>query len=166
MTQNEARSAEDPPLFLDDLQAGARYRTGGRTVSEADVVNFAGLSGDFHALHMDETFAAGTVHKGRIAHGMLVVAMTAGLVARLRVMRGLERTTLGLAGIDGLRFLKPTFIGDTITVELEVVEARPSQSKPDRGTLVMRRSVRNQRDEVVLEGLWTLIVQRRDRAAA
>ncbi len=96
MIEHETRLAEDAPLFLDDVYVGARNRSGGRTVTEADVVNFAGLSGDFHALHTDETFAAATAHKRRIAHGMLVVAMTAGLVARLPLMRGREMPQRGL----------------------------------------------------------------------
>jgi acyl dehydratase len=152
----------DPGLWFEDLRAGDSFMTGGRTVTEADVVNFAGLSGDFHSLHMDETYAAATPLKRRIAHGMLVVSMTAGLVARLPIMRGLERSTIGLAGVD-CRFLRPTFIGDTIRVQLEVVETQEGR-KPDRGTVAMRRRVMNQEDTVVVEGLWTLVVRRRAAA--
>jgi acyl dehydratase len=157
------RIAEDAPIWFEDVCAGDGFTTGARTVTEADVVNFAGLSGDFHALHMDETYAASTPLGRRIAHGLLIVSMTAGLVARLPLMRGLERTTLGLAGVD-CRFVRPTFIGDTIRVHLEVVETKEGR-KPDRGTVVLRRRVTNQKDEVVVEGLWTLSVRRRAAAA-
>ncbi|TFZ02818.1 acyl dehydratase [Ramlibacter henchirensis] len=153
---------EDLPIHFEDLATGQSFTTGGRTVTEADVVNFAGLSGDFHSLHMDETFAAGTPHGRRIAHGMLIVSMTAGLVARLPLMRGLERTTIGLASVN-CRFLRPTFIGDTIRVRVEVQEKQEGR-KPDRGSVVLRRSVTNQNDEVVVEGLWTLAVRRRTAA--
>lgn len=149
----------DRPLYWEDVQTGDRFSSGGRTVTEADVVNFAGLSGDFHALHMDETFAATTPVGRRIAHGMLVVSMSAGLVAKLPLMRALERTTLGLTEVS-CRFVKPTLIGDTVTVDVEVIEKRESR-KPDRGVLVMRRSIRNQHGVVVIEGNWVLVIRRR-----
>ncbi len=149
--------------YFEDLQPGDRHRSGGRTVTEADVVNFAGLSGDFHALHMDEIFAAATPHGRRIAHGMLIVSMTAGLVARLPIMRSIEQTTLGLLNVS-CGFLKPTFIGDTIRVEL-VVKEKTLSRKGDRGTVVMQRVVHNQRGDVVIDGLWTLMIQCREPAA-
>lgn len=156
--------AGEGQLYFEDINAGDACTSGGRTVTEADVVNFAGVSGDFHVLHMDETYAANTAHGRRIAHGMLVVAMTAGLVVRLPLMRGIERSTLGLAGVN-LRFLEPTFIGDTIHVELSVAEVRESR-KPDRGVVVMRRSVLNQRNTPVVEGDWTLVLKRRPPAGS
>lgn len=149
-------------LYFEDLVPGQPQRSGGRTVTEADVVSFAGLSGDFHSLHMDETYAAGTVHGRRIAHGLLVVSMTSGLVARLPLMLGLEKTTLGLTQVD-LRFVRPTFIGDTIRVELEVQDKQEGR-KPDRGSVTIRRVVINQHDERVLEGSWTLVVRRNPEA--
>ena len=155
----QSGATEDEPLYFEDLHVGDQNLSGGRTVTEADVVNFAGLSGDFHGLHMDETFAINASYGRRIAHGMLIVAMTAGLVLRLPLMRRLERTTLALAGVN-VRFLRPVFIGDTIKVDLVVVEMLESRSKPDRGSVVMRRSVVNQRQELAVEGLWTLMVKR------
>jgi acyl dehydratase len=149
----------DQVLYWDDVQVGDRCTSGGRTVTEADVVNFAGLSGDFHALHTDETFAAASPAGRRIAHGVLVVSMSAGLVAKLPLMRGLERTTLGLKELS-CRFLRPTMIGDTVSVDLEVADKRDG-SKPDRGVVVMRRSIRNQQGIVVIEGSWVLVVRRR-----
>lgn len=149
-------------MCFDDVPVGATFTTGGRTVTDADVVNFAGLSGDFHSLHMDETFAASTTHGRRLAHGMLVVSMTAGLVAKLPLMGLLERTTLGLVGVE-CKFLKPTFIGDTIRVVLHVVEKTESR-KLDRGAVVMRRTVLNQNGDAVIEGIWKLIVRRLERS--
>jgi acyl dehydratase len=108
---------------------------------------------------MDDTYAAGTPYGRRIAHGMLVVSVTSGLVSRLPLMRLLERTTIGLVGVE-CRFLKPTFIGDTIHVALTVAEKRPGRTS-DRGTLSMRRAVLNQRDEVVVEGVWKIVVRTR-----
>jgi acyl dehydratase len=154
---------EDRALYFDDLAVGESFTTGGRTVTEADIVNFAGLSGDYHSLHMDAEYAATTPLGRRIAHGMLVVAMTSGLVAKLPLMRFLERTTIGLAGVS-CRFLKPVFIGDTIRVDLQVAEKVPGK-KPDRGTVVMRRSVRNQHGELVIEGDWKIVLRLRPAQA-
>jgi uncharacterized protein (TIGR00369 family) len=134
-------------LYFDDISIGDTHLTGGRTVTEADIVNFDGLSGDFQALHMDETYAAATQHGKRIAHGLLVIAMTSGLVARLALQQRLERAIVGLLGIE-CRFLKPVFIGDTITVSVEVIEKTEGR-KPDRGTVALRRMVRNQHAEPI-----------------
>ncbi len=153
------RQIEGHTSYFEDLTVGDRFVSGGRTVTEADIVGFAGLSADFHSLHMDAEFAAATPHGRRIAHGLLVLAMVSGLCARLPVMRFMERATLGLAGIE-CRFLKPVFIGDTVHAALEIVEKRPGK-KPDRGTIVMRRSAVNQHGETVLEATWRIVVRTR-----
>jgi acyl dehydratase len=150
-------------MHFDDFEVGDTYRSASRTVTEADVVNFAGLSGDYHALHMDEPYASATPYGRRIAHGMLIVAMSSGLVSRLPVMRLLERTTIGLAGVE-CRFVKPTFIGDTVHVSVSIESKTPGR-KPDRGTLAMRRTVLNQHGEPVVEGVWKLVVRTRLTAA-
>ncbi len=150
-------------MHFEDFEVGDTYISPSRTVTEADVVNFAGLSGDYHALHMDETYASATPYGRRIAHGMLIVAMSSGLVSRLPAMRLLERTTIGLAGIE-CRFVKPTFIGDTVHVSVSIDSKTPGR-KPDRGTLAMRRKVVNQHGEPVVEGVWKLVVRTRSTAA-
>jgi acyl dehydratase len=144
--------------YFDDVQLGERFESGGRTVTEADIVGFAGLSGDFHSLHMDAEYAAKTPHGQRIAHGLLVLSMMSGLAARLPIMRAIERATLGVAGIE-CRFLKPVFIGDTIRVQVEIAGKTPGR-KPDRGTLAMRRTALNQRGEAVLEATWQIVLRR------
>ena len=146
-------------LHFEDLEPGDSFLSPARTVTEADVVNFAGLSGDYHALHTDEAYASGTPYGRRIAHGMLVVSMSSGLVSRLPLMRLLERTTIGLAGVE-CRFVRPTFIGDTIHVSLSIAAKTPGR-KPDRGTLEMRRTVLNQHGEPVVEGVWKIVVRTR-----
>ncbi len=163
MSRDLLMSLEGATLHFEDLEVGDTFMSSGRTITEADVVGFAGLSGDYHALHTDETYAGSTPHGRRIAHGMLIVAVASGLVARLPVMRLLERTTIGLAGM-ACRFLRPTFIGDTIRVTMTVAEKLPGR-KPDRGALLIRRSVLNQRDEVVVEGTWRIVVRARPGAA-
>jgi acyl dehydratase len=151
--------ADDAVLWFEDVQTGDSFASPGRTVTEADVVAFAGLSGDFHSLHMDATYAAATLHGQRIAHGMLIVAISAGLVAKLPFMRFIERSTLGLSAL-ACRFLKPVFIGDTVHVRLEVAQKLPGR-KPDRGTLILRRTITNQHGVAVVEGDWNIVVRTR-----
>jgi acyl dehydratase len=108
---------------------------------------------------MDATYAASTPNGQRIAHGMLIVAISAGLVAKLPFMRLIEQATLGLSGLE-CRFLKPVFIGDTVQVRLEVAQKTASR-KPGRGTVVVRRVIVNQNGDTVIEGDWKLVLKMR-----
>jgi len=158
MSESFVKELENRVLYFEDMTVGDRFETGGRTVTEGDIVAFAGLSGDFHSLHMDAEYAAKTPHGQRIAHGLLILSMSSGLTQRLPLMRFIERSTIGLAGID-CKFLKPTFIGDTVHVALEVVEKIPGK-KPDRGTVAMKRSVINQHGETVMEATVRIVLKR------
>ena len=123
-----------------EMEMGARWTSGARTITEADIVNFAGISGDFYALHMDREYAAKSVFGQRIAHGMLVLSYSTGL---LDLKPGYVQAFYGM---DKVRFVKPVFIGDTIHVELEVV------GKKDRekgGVVTVKNEVKNQADETV-----------------
>lgn len=122
------------------MEMGARWTSGARTITEADIVNFAGISGDFYALHMDREYAAKSVFGQRIAHGMLVLSYSTGL---LDLKPGYVQAFYGM---DKVRFVKPVFIGDTIHVELEVV------GKKDRekgGVVTVKNEIKNQADETV-----------------
>lgn len=139
--------------YFDDITEGLRFETGARTITEADIVNFAGISGDFHKLHMDADYAEKhTPHGRRIAHGMLVVSITTGLVVRSDFMRAIESSTLGVKEIR-CAFKKPVFIGDTLRVQAEIV-GRSESKAGNRGTIQMLRRVLNQNDEVVVELSW------------
>lgn len=151
-------------LCFEDLQAGDRFQTAGRTITEADIVNFAGLSADYNALHVDAQYAAGTAHGGRIAHGLLVLAIASGLCTRLPLMKFLEPSIIGLANLE-CRWLKPSRIGDTIHVVLEIADKIEGR-KPDRGTLLMKRSAVNQHGETVMESSWKIVVKTRAGVAA
>ena len=151
-------------VHFETLNVGDTFRTAGRTVTEADIVSFAGLSGDYNALHTDAEYAATTPHGGRIAHGLLVLAIVSGLSTRLPVMKCMERTILGLANLQ-CRWRRPTRIGDTIHVVLEVAEKKP-RAKGDRGENVLRRTAINQRGETVMESDWSLILRRQTPLAA
>lgn len=145
-------------LFFEDLSVGQVFTSPGRTVTEADVVNFAGVSGDFNPLHTDAEHAARTPYGERIAHGVLVLAMATGLRQRGGVFDG---TLLGFLEVRSWLFRAPVRIGDTIRVITTITELRET-SKPDRGVMVHRVEVRNQRDEVVQDGDFVLLVRRRE----
>jgi acyl dehydratase len=152
-----------PTLYFEDLGVGLSCTSAGRTVTEADIVAFAGLSGDYNQLHVDEQFAAKTVHGGRIAHGILVLSILSGLSTRTALMQGLAENIVGLAGLE-CRFRKATKIGDTIHVRLTVTELKPT-SKGGRGIVVLSRDAINQNGEVVLESVWSLMIKCRTQQA-
>jgi len=130
-------------LYYEDFKPGITFETPGRTVTEADIVNFAGVSGDFYSLHTDEEYAAKTMFGGRIAHGLLVVSIVTGLWFRLGIFEG---TLLALYGIDRLRFIKPVKPGDTIRARIIVIEKR---EKEKGGLVTLRNEVYNQKGELV-----------------
>jgi acyl dehydratase len=141
---------------FDDFAAGETFTTAARTVTEGAVDQFAGLSGDFNPLHTDEESARQGPMKGRIAHGMLVLAIATGQVNQLGLFEG---TTLALLGMDRIRWTAPVKLGDTIHTMLTVRETRES-SKAARGVLVLDVAVRNQRGETVCQAEWTTLMAR------
>jgi acyl dehydratase len=145
------------PLYFEDVEVGFRFETPARTVTEADLVSFAGVSGDFNPLHTDERFAANSIYGGRIAHGALVLALATGLRQRTGLFDG---TLMGLLEIRSWRFLAPVRIGDTIRVVNEILELRET-SKPDRGVMVQRIDVVNQQDDVAARGEFVMLLRRR-----
>lgn len=135
--------------WWEDLAVGLKYRTSTRTITEADVVNFAAFTGDLNRAHVDAEYAAALPLYGqRLVHGMLVVSYMAGLNTRTAVNQFLEPSLLGLLDVQ-CSFPRPTFIGDTIGVDIEVVERRET-SRPERGIVTFRRSAINQRGETVV----------------
>src|ERR1700722_17787063 len=103
-------------LYFDDVAVGQEWESLGRTVTEADIVNFAGLSGDFNPIHVDHEFARQTPFRRPIAHGMLVFSIASGLSLFCPPMR-----TLAFLAIRDWQFKEPIFIGDTIHVRGKVV---------------------------------------------
>jgi acyl dehydratase len=143
-------------LMFDEFEVGQTFVCQGRTLTEADIVAFAGLSGDFNPLHTDETFAVSTPFGGRIAHGMLVVAVATGQANQLGVFEG---TTVALME-QRIRYVGPTKAGDTIHLELTIASKKET-SKSDRGVVVVDTVVKNQEAQNVIEGQWTLMIARR-----
>lgn len=134
-----------------DIAVGLRWESRSRTITEADVVNFSGLSGDWYPLHTDSEYAAKTIFGQRIAHGMLILSVTTGL---LNIKPG---SVEAFYGMDEVRFLKPVFFGDTIHVELEAEE------KNDRpkggGVLTMRADVKNQKGDIVVKAKMKMFMR-------
>jgi acyl dehydratase len=125
-------------------------------VTEADVVGFAGLSGDFNSIHTDEEFARSTPYGRRIAHNVLGIAFATGLTARLGLFDG---TAIAFRSLDW-RFLAPIFIGDTVRCEISILEVQ-DKGEDDRGAVVRGVRVLNQDGAVVQEGTSTMMVLRR-----
>jgi acyl dehydratase len=146
-------------IFYDDIEVGRVYRTSGRTITESDITLFAGLSGDFNSLHVDDDYASRTPFGRRIAHGLLVLSVTSGLTTRLPVMHALQPALSGMLHATAT-FKLPVFVGDTVHVELEVTDKRLT-SKGDRGVVTEVRRTVNQRGEVVIESEWRVLVARR-----
>lgn len=153
-----------PTLFFEDLRPDMQFLSAGRTVTEADIVAFAGLSGDYNQLHVDREFAEATVHGARIAHGLLVLSILSGLSTRVTLMQAIGPNILGLAGLE-CRWKKSTKIGDTLHVRLTVTNLKPT-GKGDKGVLTLAREAINQHGDVVLESVWTLLVRCRPGSSA
>ncbi|NJD33038.1 MAG: hypothetical protein FIB04_14260 [Gammaproteobacteria bacterium] len=132
--------------FGDDFKVGDRYRTHGITVTEAHVVGWAGLTGDFYPLHMDREYAARTQFGERLAHGPMIFALAVGLVAQAGFA---GEAAIAWLGVDGMRMLAPVKIGDTVRVEVLVKDTRVTRD-PRKGVQVWEYSVLNQREERVL----------------
>ncbi len=141
-------------IFADDLTIGQVFVGVSRSVGDDEFNSFAAITGDDHPIHYDDAYAAKTRYGKRLAHGLLVMSMTAlGATA----MSGQIEDAMIAFVEQGARFLKPVFVGDTLTSRFEVAEVTP---KPGRGMALVRFNVSltNDRSEIVLEGHhWYLI---------
>lgn len=143
--------------YYEDLRVGEEYESPARTITEADIVNFAALSGDWSPVHCDEEYCKKTPYKTRIAHGLLGLAIAEGLKFRLPQFTN-ARYMASLYW--NYKFTGPILIGDTVRVRVRIQSKRETK-KPDRGIVVEYVTMLNQRDEVVQEGEHGLMVWRR-----
>ncbi len=143
-------------LYWEEWDIGAEFTTAGRTISEADIVQFAGLSGDYNPLHIDEEFCRKTQFGTRIAHGPLIYAIAAGLLFQLHLY---DDTLIAFLGFDSLKFTKPVKPGDTVHAKVRVLEKRAT-SRPDRGVMKRQLQVLNQHGDVVQEGVQAFLLKR------
>ena len=143
-------------LYYEDFTAGVEHVTRGRTITESDVVNFAGLSGDFIELHTNEEYARQSPFGRRIAHGLLTLSISSGLMVQMNLITD---TVPAFYGIDKLRFVKPVFIGDTIHVRKRVVDTMAKSS--EMGVVTFDTTVLNQKGETVLVCRDKLAIKKR-----
>ena len=141
---------------FDEFVIDEEIVSGARTVTEADVVNFACLSGDFHPEHMNEEYARKGPLGERIAHGLLVLSMATGLLNQTGAFEG---TSIAILEVT-TRFVKAVKFGDTIRAIQKIV-GKKETSKPDRGVLTSRITVLNQNDEMILEANLVALLYRR-----
>ena len=135
-------------LYFEDLEVDSVFTTPARTVTEADLVAFAGLSGDYNRIHTDAEYARGTIFGERVVHGVLGISILTGLMDRLGIFDG---SAIAMLGIDGWRFEGPILVGDTIHVRMTITGLRRT-SRGDRGVVDRHFEIVNQRDEVVQAG--------------
>jgi 3-hydroxybutyryl-CoA dehydratase len=141
-------------LYFDELELGASYTSSGRTVTEADIATFAGLSGDFNPLHTDEEWVkANTDYGTRIAHGLLVLSISSGL----RTPGFDELAIQGYLNVER-RMVAPTYPGDTVRVVQTVDELKASRSKPGMGIVTVGVTVEKHDGTVVQHGTDVLLV--------
>jgi acyl dehydratase len=142
-------------LYFDDVEIGQDWESLGRTVTESDIVNYAGLSGDFNPIHMDHEFAKTTLFRRPIAHGLLVWAISSGLGINSPPMR-----TLAFLSIRDWQFKGAVFIGDTIRLRSKVLE-KETRARGRRGVITWQREIINQEGKVVQEGITLTLVEGR-----
>jgi acyl dehydratase len=145
--------------YFEEYELGAKRQTTGRTITEADIVLHAGQTGDFFPHHMDAEWCATQDFKQRIAHGTLIFSVAIGLTASTINPRAMSY------GYDRLRFIRPVFIGDTITTSARITEKRDHPKRATHGYVVEAIEVTNQRGETVLVCEHLYLVERRAAAA-
>lgn len=133
--------------FFDDFKVGEEFVTHGRTLTEADVANFAGVTGDINPLHMDEEYAKKTRFGRRVPHGQLIFVLSLGLAERV-VAPLFHDSMIAFYGVDKMRFIKPVFIGDTITLRRRVDSAEPRDATS--GVVTFEDHVVNQDGQLCL----------------
>jgi acyl dehydratase len=142
-------------LYFDDVAVGQEWRSLGRTITENDIVNFAGLSGDFNPIHIDHEFAKTTLFRRPVAHGLLVFSIASGLGLYSPPMR-----TQAFLAIREWHFRGPVFIGDTVRLTTRVLE-KEMRGRGRRGSVTWERRIFNQEDKVVQEGVTQTLVEAR-----
>ncbi len=141
-------------LYFEDFAIGQTLVTGGRTVTEADVVNFAGLSGDYNRIHTDAAFAAQGGFGQRVAHGLLVQSIATGLAVQSGIIEG---TVIAFRELS-CKFSLPVYLGDTVCVQIEIV-AKKEFPRLGGGNITMKYSVMNQDNKAVQRGEWVMLVK-------
>lgn len=141
-------------LYFEQFEVGKKVATAGRTITESDIVRFAGLSGDYNQIHTDAEYAAAGPFAERVAHGLLVQSIATGLAVQSGFIEG---TVLAFRELS-TKFSLPVFIGDTIHVALEIVEMK-ALPRLGGGQVVMKFTVLNQEGKAVQRGRWVMLIK-------
>jgi len=144
--------------FFEEFTPGEEIVTHGRTVTEADVANFAGVTGDINPLHMDEEYARKTRFGRRVPHGQLIFVLALGLAERV-IAPLLHESIIAFYGVDKMRFIKPVFVGDTITLKRRVESAEPRDETS--GVITFDDRVMNQDGQLCLRYFPKYLLKRR-----
>ena len=140
-------------LYFEEFEVGAVMRTRGRTITEADLVQFAALTGDFNPMHTDAEYSKDSFMGQRVAHGMLTISYAVGQAYQLGI---LERTVLGFRGLE-MKFSSPVYIGDTIHAELKVAETRAAR-RLSGGVVTLEIRIVKQDGVVAQKGSLSLLM--------
>lgn len=141
-------------MWFEEFEVGQQIITPGRTITEGDIVSFAGLSGDYNQIHTNEEFATKTPFGKRVAHGLLGLSIASGLAMRTGILEG---TVIAFREISNWKFTNPVYIGDTVQAILNIIEVK-SIPRLGGGSLMIEIVLKNQRDEVTMKGTWTVLV--------
>ena len=140
--------------YFEEFQVGEKIVTEKRTITEADIMEFAQLTGDDNRIHTDAEFSKTTPFGRQIAHGLLGLSIASGLAWKTGLMDG---TVIAFREVTEWKFVKPVFIGDSIFVELETTEAKPLP-RIGGGSVTIKLEVKNQNEEVCHRGAWTVLI--------
>ncbi|MBK8137544.1 MAG: dehydratase [Chloroflexi bacterium] len=140
-------------LYFEDYELGVTLTTRGRTITEADIVQFGALTGDFNPMHFDAEYMKTHQMGQRIAHGMLSLSYAVGQAYQLGFM---ERTVLAFRGLE-MKFSLPVFIGDTMHVLLTVKE-KTAMPRLGGGTVILDVKIVNQAGKTIQSGTWTVLI--------
>ncbi|KAA3644992.1 MAG: dehydratase [Chloroflexi bacterium] len=140
-------------LYFEEFEVGQQIITAARTVTESDVVSFAGLSGDYNSIHIDAKYSEAGPFGQRVAHGLLVLSIASGLVQQTGMMND---TVMAFREINNWKFTKPIFIGDTVQVMVNIKETK-ALPRIGGGSVSIELDVRNQDEDTVMKGTWTAL---------
>jgi 3-hydroxybutyryl-CoA dehydratase len=147
-------------LYFEDYEVGTKLETRGRTITEADIVHFGSLTGDFNPMHFDAEYMKTHQMGQRIAHGMLSLSYAVGQAYQLGFM---EKTVLAFRSLE-MKFSLPVFIGDTTHVQLTVKETT-AMPRLGGGTVVLEVKIINQNGKTVQSGTWTVLIASKPKEA-
>jgi acyl dehydratase len=143
--------------YFDEWVENEEFTTPTRTITETDVVMFAAMSGDYNELHTSAEVTKGNQFGERIAHGLLILSISHGLLFRTGF---LDQTAIAFLSVDDWKFRAPVFFGDTIRVHFKVSEKKESKSKPDRGVVTLYLEILNQKGVIVQSGYKAIMMKR------